>query len=241
MSIEPGPASAGPFFTMSKLIALKGALADADRRVREVGANNHGPDVERYLRASGLGEGYPWCAAFVTFHLLQAGMPLSMVPDNSASACNWLLKGPGHRVPASALQPGDLFGWCATSTWKGHIGFVLRVYQKDGETWIETIEGNTGPDGGRDGDGVYRKRRKWRTNYIGRRLPAWSAVGMPEMRLVGPAILNGAPGHPFGAMILVDGRLTGMVPARHLTSLGLDVKFEGGDPPTLTLSPKGAA
>ncbi|MHA3773683.1 hypothetical protein ACXR0O_19275 [Verrucomicrobiota bacterium sgz303538] len=38
-----------------------------------------------------------------------------------------------------------------------HIGIAIGDQTADG--YVQTIEGNTGKDGGREGDGVWRKRR----------------------------------------------------------------------------------
>jgi hypothetical protein len=48
------------------------------------------------------------------------------------------------------------------------------------------VEGNTGPDGGRDGDGVYRKTRRWTSRMRGRSLPNYGLVLKQP-----PALLNG--------------------------------------------------
>ena len=43
--------------------------------VREATGRNDGPRVAEYLRYCGLGEGYEWCAAFVSWCHGQAGYP----------------------------------------------------------------------------------------------------------------------------------------------------------------------
>lgn len=142
--------------------ALLMAAVDADvRRVRETG-RNRGARVEAYLSSVGLGGGFPYCAAFVTFHLLAAGMNRRVLPENPASACSWVSH-PRLRVLRTPDGPcrGDVFGWCDSKRWRGHVGFVVRAYRKLGVWWIETIEANTDGAGSREGDGVYRKTRRW--------------------------------------------------------------------------------
>jgi hypothetical protein len=125
--------------------------------VRERTGRNDGVEVEAYLRSVGLGKGYPWCAAFTNWCLLQAGG----TPPKSGYVPVWFPKDKivyrqGKEVSRMPLR-GDTFGIYFRNMGRlAHIGFV--------HTWgegkyVTTIEGNTGPDGGRDGDGVYRKYR----------------------------------------------------------------------------------
>ena len=46
--------------------------------VREQGGNNHGSEVKMYLNSVGLGESYPWCAAFVSWCFLQVEIEAPM-------------------------------------------------------------------------------------------------------------------------------------------------------------------
>ena len=53
-------------------------------------------------------------------------------------------------------EPGDVFGIYYRNLKRvGHVGLVKEVLNGV----LITVEGNTGPDGGRDGDGVYLKKR----------------------------------------------------------------------------------
>lgn len=72
----------------------------------------------------------------------------------------------GNRQPDSyqVITPGtgDIFGLFFTEKKRiAHAGFVD---QWDG-TWLITVEGNTNVSGGREGDGVYRKRRLVKSVY----------------------------------------------------------------------------
>lgn len=141
--------------------ALLAAAHDADRkRVRERGPNR-GPEVEAYLARVGLNPGYPWCAAFVTFHYLAAGGDRKRLPTRPASVCSWV-RGRGFRVTDSAdeVRRGDAFAWC-NADGTGHMGFIVKVVRTPVGAWIHTIEGNTNAAGSREGDGVYRRVRRW--------------------------------------------------------------------------------
>jgi len=154
--------------------ALLLAAQEADRyKVREIGRND-GPRVREYLRAAGVTVPANWCASFVTWCCLQAGYGRHDIVYGGASVCNWLqwAKRVSRTVPPSLVQRGELFLWCDEKRWRGHIGFVVAAYRVGPTWWIRTIEGNASPqNGGRDGDGVYRKLRLVRSNFRFVRLP----------------------------------------------------------------------
>lgn len=124
-------------------------------KVREVGFNR-GERVEGYQKAAGIRPGDPYCVAFVTWCLKFAGCDHSKIPGGPGSACNWHARAGLH--PTSPAR-GTIFTWCDTKKWRGHGGFVVKVTKALGMTWIHTIEANTDASGGREGDGVYRKKR----------------------------------------------------------------------------------
>lgn len=148
-------------FLIPERALLLAAHAADTLRVRESGRNS-GPHIDQYLAACGLRPGAPWCAAFVTYQLLQAGAERGQLPRNSASVCHWV-HGSRFRVTADPAQArrGDLFAWCDRAAWRGHIGFIVRM-RRTARGWLaETIEGNTNDAGSREGDGVYRRQRLW--------------------------------------------------------------------------------
>jgi len=107
--------------------------------------------VAEYLRYCGLGEGYEWCAAFVSWCHGQAGYPQ---PRNAWAAALFPVsktiwsKGRGAS-PMRVPKDGDVFGIYTPSKKRiGHCGFVD---QWDGK-WCITVEGNVN-------NGVVRKRR----------------------------------------------------------------------------------
>jgi hypothetical protein len=127
--------------------------------IRERTGNNDGVDVEKYLAASGLGKGYPWCAAFVNWVFLECGHDLNLqypawVPSYFPSDRLIYVKGQfSLRNPVR----GDLIGiWFENKGRLAHIGFYD---EKESEYITITVEGNTNDKGSREGDGVYRKRR----------------------------------------------------------------------------------
>jgi hypothetical protein len=155
------------------LDAAAGALANVG--VVEVG-ENRGKWVEMYQAAVGIPPGSPWCAAFVRFRFeksaekldkeLPEGFPDSgWVPSYEAWAKReglWIPVATARQSPTVA-RPGDLCCfWFAASNRCAHIGIVVEAGTESG---FVSVEGNTGPDKGsgveRDGDGVYRKRRRW--------------------------------------------------------------------------------
>ena len=133
--------------------------------VREVGFNA-GKHVEMFLRSVRLGKGFPWCAAFVTYVLIEAGW--DTLPKNPASVCSWFEMGEDHGAivtDPSNLRRGDLIGWCNRRRWRGHMGVFVSYDAK--HNTITSLEGNTNQVGSREGDGCYRKVRKWRGKLRG--------------------------------------------------------------------------
>ena len=127
----------------------------------ETTGNNDGPRVGEYLRYCGLGEGYEWCAAFVSWCHGQAGYT---EPRNAWAAA---LFPASKTIDAETANPkaGDVFGIYTPSKRRiGHCGFV-DVW--DGK-WCITVEGNVN-------NAVVRKRRlakaihvvaRWQKNEI---------------------------------------------------------------------------
>lgn len=115
--------------------------------------NNAGRFVEKVLSSVGLGAGHPWCAAFNFYVFREAGFA-SLVP-RSAWSPDWV-KG-GRRGQA---HPADVFGIYFPA--KGRVAHT-GIVEATGKTFVTTIEGNTNAAGGREGDGVYRKKRPLKT------------------------------------------------------------------------------
>lgn len=138
--------------------------------VHEGRSDGHWNNDQRYSdEVPGLewSDGQPWCATFVSWCAMKAG--LEALYSRTAScdvAGGWFKQRHAwSEYPAIGAQvfygsPSDL----------NHTGIVIDY---DADT-ITTIEGNTNDDGGREGDGVYRKVRQRRsTNVIGYGYPAF--------------------------------------------------------------------
>lgn len=139
------------------------AVYNAEVGVREATGQNDGLRIEEYLAATGLPAGYSWCASFVSWCFIQAGLPAL----RSAWAPAWF---PARKTiytrtstrELPVVQRGDVFGiYYPRQNRIAHVGFI------DGqqEGFFITVEGNTNANGSRNGDGVYRKRRSVRTIY----------------------------------------------------------------------------
>ena len=148
-------------------------LARSQVGIREKGGHNRGPEVERYLRSVGLGPGFSWCAAFVYWCFAQSakqckvrnpcprtGHALTLFTHAPAFALI-RLSDPDYQ---ERIRPGCIFvqdhDWTSSEPFaahRGHCGIIEGVDFSIGE--YSSIDGNTDPTGGRDGDGVYPRNR----------------------------------------------------------------------------------
>ena len=127
--------------------ALAAAIDELKAGACELGGNNSGPWVKKYLTPAGLDEGNSWCASFVSWCYLQAcGVAIPKMPFEYCPGARQLLsefrdKGWAQN-PQSGYQPtpGDIVVWWRVqlSGWQGHVGLVHQL--KDG--MLYTIEGN---------------------------------------------------------------------------------------------------
>ena len=123
-------------------LALNVALGELRECAREVGGDNRGPWVRKYL--NGLApEGSPWCAAFVSWCFAQNpdGMPfrygvcartiLAQFKSNG-----WVCT----RGAEDSPRPGDIVVWWRDKPdgWQAHVGFVHHL----ASGLLHTIEGN---------------------------------------------------------------------------------------------------
>lgn len=133
-------------------------IAQGEVGTREDGKNS-GLRVRAYQRATWLEPGpWPWCAAFVSWCLMQALGPKPKHDGKwrcrDARAYGWedwaKKRGLVLLDESAAMQPGDIVTFDFS-----HIGIV----ESDEGSQIITIEGNTNAAGSREGDGVWRKER----------------------------------------------------------------------------------
>ncbi len=130
--------------------ALEAAIGELTAGAREIGGNNRGPFVKKYLQPAGLDEGEMWCASFASWCLLQAsGANKNQMPVPYCAGARALLgkfqdKGWASK-PQSGYRPvpGDLVFWWRVrlDAWEGHVGLVHQV--RDG--MLYTVEGNRSP------------------------------------------------------------------------------------------------
>lgn len=140
------------------VIARNGAIsrlltiAQSQLGVREATGNNDGVQVEKYLAYVGFKKGNPWCAGFVSWCFGQAGYG---APRTAWSPALF----PPKRLVFEP-SPAMVFGIYFESLKRiGHCGLVEST--RDGIVY--TIEGNSNSEGGREGNGVFRRLRHKRT------------------------------------------------------------------------------
>lgn len=150
---------------MSKLLretAFEFAVKEVNKGVREVGGNNHGPDVKKYLAEVGLPEGYAWCTAFISWCFRQAaGKKLAW---ESAGVWNIWNYAKEHGWIVDRPRRFDLvaFDFNGDGVYNEHMGWVAWVKKFGPVSIVHTIEANTssGVAGSQtDGGGVYRRTR----------------------------------------------------------------------------------
>lgn len=127
-------------------LAVDGKVGELNARAGEIGGNNCGPFVRKYL-AGLAAEGNPWCAGFVSFCFDQApgGIPFSYSVGARDILRQFKQKGWAHQ-PGSDYSPlpGDVVVWWReqpTST-RGHIGIVHQLTNG----FLYTMEGNKSPN-----------------------------------------------------------------------------------------------
>lgn len=146
---------------MTPLVERALEIALSYEGVREV-SRNRGPLIDEWLRLAGLDPekgSYAWCCAFIHACFKKSADELGFVnlfPRTAGVLKAW------DRAPLWArtnmAAPGAVFV-IDHGAGKGHTGMVVSV------DWAreraQTIEGNTSVSGSREGDGVYRRSRKF--------------------------------------------------------------------------------
>lgn len=122
--------------------ALRKALDEMSAGAGEVGGDNMGPWVRKYLNGI-VAPPNDWCAGFVSWCFANSGQPMPFAYSVGARDVFSQLKGKGFLVNVSDANPplpGDVIVWWrqAPTSWKGHIGIV---YGYSGGV-VRTIEGN---------------------------------------------------------------------------------------------------
>lgn len=126
-------------------------IARREIGVRET-AYNSSPRISEYLVCVGFKKAAPWCAAFCSWCFREAGLAQ---PRTAWSPGLF----PASRVRKEAA-PGLILGIYFPSMGRiAHVGLVERVQG----SLVFSIEGNTNVAGSREGDGVLRKARHYRS------------------------------------------------------------------------------
>lgn len=141
---------------------VQAELAATKLGIREVGGNNHGPWVKKFLAEVGLPEGYAWCDAFQSYY--EDEVYGKKLPIESASVLNTYDAAQKLGWTVAVPQRGDLvcYSWEGHAPFGDHIGLVVSATSLPGYWKLTTVEGNTssgvaGSQG--DGDGVYLRTR----------------------------------------------------------------------------------
>lgn len=155
-----------------KLVRVEEAAARLG--IHEVGGNNQGPWVKKFLAEVGLPQGYPWCAAFQSYELHQAAG--EKLPIESASVEAFYDYGKAHGWIVTRPLRGDLvcFDFDGDGRFNDHIELVDKVLALGPVFTLRTIGGNTssGVAGSQaDGDGVWL-----RTRVVSRRAVAFVRI-----------------------------------------------------------------
>jgi hypothetical protein len=132
--------------------------------MEEPPSSNRGKKVEEYQASVGIDPGTFWCAAFVYWCFQKASENLGRKnPVLKTGHCmtHWN-NTPGKKILAadavnkpSLIKPGHIF-LINTGGSHGHTGIIESV---EGG-FINTIEGNSDPNGSSNGIGVFRNKRK---------------------------------------------------------------------------------
>ena len=146
----------GATITVDHVASLIVSWAEAQLGVMEEGGNNMGREIERYQSIVGKAEGESWCLAFCQAAAHDVCQSLGCKnPLYPTEGCAELWdKHPTDRL--SVALPGTIMIQKEYTSWHGHAGIVTASSNYD---FFDTIEGNTNETGGREGDGVYRKKR----------------------------------------------------------------------------------
>ena len=118
------------------------------------------PEFKDYIKQGGHTPGAPYCASFAKSCALESAetpterkvIQQVLTPHSLTSLANAKKAG----LYSSTPTPNSIAVFQNGKTQSGHMAVVDSV-NPDGT--ISTIEGNTGAGGGREGDGVYSKKR----------------------------------------------------------------------------------
>ena len=123
--------------------ALRVAIKEMKKGAKEIGSNNSGPWVKKYINGQ-VDLPANWCAGFVSwcFSQTSGGIPFKYSLGARNIRSQFKKKGWTYDVGGQLPEPGDIIVWWRRQRddWRGHIGFVH--HSQDGILY--TIEGNKG-------------------------------------------------------------------------------------------------
>jgi len=132
--------------------------------VREKTGNNDGPEIRMYLRETGLSEGYPYCAAGLTWCHNQLSIP----NPESAWSPDWfktnvVFRRYQPRMTTFKSRPGQVAGFYSES--KKRVSHVALI-ERESRLHYYTIEFNTNGAGSDEGQGVRRLIRQKNSVHV---------------------------------------------------------------------------
>lgn len=122
--------------------ALAAAIGEIHSGAREIGSNNSGPYVKKYMNGI-IEPPANWCAGFVSWCFAQHPDGIPFRYSLGARDIRFQFKRQGWLLEESELpEPGDIVVWWRGQPdgWKGHIGLVHHFTNG----LVYTIEGNKG-------------------------------------------------------------------------------------------------
>jgi|GEM_PF-777317 len=127
--------------------ALQVAFAERDAGAREIGSNNNGEFVKKYLHPNGKPP-LPWCAGFVSWCYSQhpQGCPYNYSLGardilNQFTRRGWRIDPSKGQLPG----PGDIVVWTRDAPGNPHAGHIGMVVELSEGGILYVIEGNKGP------------------------------------------------------------------------------------------------
>lgn len=128
-------------------LALQTALQERDAGARELGSNNSGDFVRKYLHPNGKPP-LPWCAGFVSWCYSQhpQGCPYNYSLGardilNQFTRRGWRIDPRKGQQP----EPGDIVVWTRDVPGNPHAGHIGLVVELSEGGILYVIEGNKGP------------------------------------------------------------------------------------------------
>ncbi len=121
--------------------ALQTAIGELRAGAKEVGRNNDGPFIRRYLNGV-VAPPANWCAGFVSWCFAQHPQGIPFQYSLGARNIRTQFRERGWLIEDAPPDPGDIIVWWRGQPdgWKGHIGLVHH----SSNGIVYTIEGNKG-------------------------------------------------------------------------------------------------